>query len=59
MLAICLAEAGALQAAKLATEEADVFRKMFFALTFFSIGPCSAAVSAFDLWRMSAAWARL
>jgi uncharacterized membrane protein YadS len=38
MLAICLLNPGIIAKAKLATGEADNFRTLFFALTFFSIG---------------------
>jgi uncharacterized membrane protein YadS len=38
LLVVCLAEPSALASAKTATAELDVFRKLFFAMTFFAIG---------------------
>ncbi len=38
MLFLCLGNADIIPSAKMASGEADVFRKLFFALTFFSIG---------------------
>ncbi|MEW6621323.1 MAG: putative sulfate exporter family transporter [bacterium] len=48
MLALCLISSGLIPGLKETTEQCDVFRKLFFAMTFFSIG----AVSNFrQLWQ--------
>ncbi len=41
LLVLCLAEPGALKAAKLATAESNAFRQIFFVMTFFTIGVVS------------------